>query len=109
MLSEAKYLVVQVSAPNEAEARMIARSVVERKLAASAQIFPVYSVYEWRNEIKEHAEYLILLKSKRNLYPALEALLTEIHSYEVPEIFAIPFVAGATSYLQWIDAVTNDA
>lgn len=107
MNSETPYIVVQVSAESSEQAQSIAHRAVEQKLAACAQIFPIRSCYEWEGAIAEDDEYLILLKTHRDVYQQLEACIGEVHSYDVPEIMALPVVAGSESYLKWIDEVVR--
>jgi periplasmic divalent cation tolerance protein len=101
------YLFVQVTARDADEAWTIARTIVERKLAAAAQVFPIRSCYWWQGELTEDNEYLIFMKTRAEAYEALEACVRELHSYQVPAIFALPIVAGSESYLHWIDAVVQ--
>lgn len=102
MNNHTPYMVVLTTAGTSDEARTIARAVVERKLAACAQIFPIQSIYEWEDSIAEDSEQLVLLKSRRDVYDELEACIAELHSYDVPEIIAMPIVAGSRAYLQWL-------
>ena len=97
------YIVVQVAVENEEQAARIAMAVVEKKLAACAQIFPIKSTYEWKNNIVQDSEWLIFMKTRKEVFDELQAYVKELHSYEVPEILAIPVVAGSSSYLSWID------
>lgn len=103
MNTDSLYLVVQVSAGSTEEAWTIARTTIERKLVACAQIFPIRSCYEWEGTVVEDNEQLVLMKTHSRAYPALEACIKEIHSYDVPEILALPVAAGEDSYLQWVD------
>jgi periplasmic divalent cation tolerance protein len=102
---ESSAVVVLVAAGSQQEARTIARVAVERKLAACAQILPIQSVYEWEGKIEEDAEYLVLLKTQRAAYQELEACVNEQHSYEVPEILALPIAAGLEAYMTWMAGV----
>lgn len=105
MSTETSAIVVLVAAANAEQARTIARTTVERKLAACAQVLPIQSYYEWEGAIVEDDELLILLKSRREVYAELEACVKELHSYSVPEIIALPIVAGSASYLHWLDSI----
>lgn len=109
MSAEPKYIIVQVSAGSSDEAWAVARTVVERKLVACAQVFPIRSCYEWQGNIEVDDEHLILMKTRHDAYTALEACIREVHSYDVPEIMAIPVVAGSHDYQQWIDDVVKIA
>ncbi len=107
MVSEMPYIVVLVAAGSPEEARSIARASVERKQAACAQIMPIQSVYEWEGAIEEDSEHLVLLKSHRDSYAALEQTVLELHSYDVPEILVLPVSEGHAPYLQWLTGVVR--
>ena len=103
-MSEEKqeYGVILVTAASKSEAEMIARSLVSSKLAACVTFLPVQSIYTWQNQIEQAEEWQLIIKSKLDRFSDLEAKVRELHSYEVPEIIAIPIVAGSHHYLQWI-------
>ncbi|MGH9667030.1 MAG: divalent-cation tolerance protein CutA [Bryobacteraceae bacterium] len=85
-------------------AARLARRLVEERLAACVNLFPgVRSVYRWQGKIEESQELMLLIKSSRQLLPALIAELEKIHPYEVPEIVALPIVDGGKPYLDWLD------
>jgi periplasmic divalent cation tolerance protein len=107
METENPYIIVQVSASDTEQAWTIAQAVVTQKLVACAQVFPIRSVYEWEGGVTQDDEYLILMKTRRDIYERLEALVVELHSYDVPEIMALPVVAGSAPYLKWIDEVVG--
>lgn len=98
-----EYLCVIVSAGSSHEAREMARTVVERRLAACAQMLPMRSIYIWDGKLAEDEEYLILFKTRADRYRALEAAILAQHSYKVPEILALPVVAGSKDYLKWLN------
>jgi periplasmic divalent cation tolerance protein len=104
----ARYLQVQTTTDSRAEAMELARSAVERRLAACAQVAgPVTSTYWWEGSVERQEEWLVLLKLPAGGYGALAAFLTERHSYDEPEIVATPIVAGSESFLSWIDEETG--
>jgi periplasmic divalent cation tolerance protein len=107
MSTETPYIVVLVAAGSIEEARSLARTAVERKLAACVQFFPIQSVFEWEGAIQEETEYLLLFKSRRDAYADLEASLREVHSYDVPEIIALPLSDGHEPYLQWLTGIVG--
>ena len=77
------------------EARRIAQRLLEKRLAACVNIVPgVSSMYWWQGKIEESAEYLLVIKSRRDLLPALRDALSEVHSYQVPEVVALSIVDG---------------
>jgi periplasmic divalent cation tolerance protein len=86
------------------EARKIARELVERKLAACANIIPrIESIYRWKDEIETSTEYLLVIKTTANAFTSLRNALGELHSYEVPECVAIPVTDGSAAYLKWME------
>lgn len=103
-MSEEKqaYGVILVTAASQSEAEMIARSLLSAKLAACVTLLPVQSIYTWQNEIQQAEEWQLMIKSKLDRFSDLEAKIRELHSYEVPEMIALPIVAGSHPYLQWI-------
>ncbi|MBW4443245.1 MAG: divalent-cation tolerance protein CutA [Plectolyngbya sp. WJT66-NPBG17] len=101
-MAETTYGVVLVTAASKPEAEMIARSLISAKLAACVTLLPVQSIYTWQDEIEQAEEWQLIIKSKLDRFPDLEAKICELHSYEVPEIIALPIVAGSQPYLQWI-------
>jgi|SRR5580704_14565412 periplasmic divalent cation tolerance protein len=97
-------IIVLVSCGSRAEARQIARALVERRLAACvSQIgFPVTSTYRWEGRVESAKEFLLLIKTSKKRFGALRAALRKLHSYKVPEIIALPIAAGSRAYLDWI-------
>ncbi|MBW1912381.1 MAG: divalent-cation tolerance protein CutA [Deltaproteobacteria bacterium] len=92
----------------EEDARKIARNIVEKRLAACAQVIgPITSTFWWKDKIDEVEEWLLILKTRNDLYGKLEKAIKEIHPYEVPEILALPVVAGNQDYLDWLDNETG--
>lgn len=100
-----EYLQVTTTTDSAEEARRIASTLVERRLAACVQVIgPIESHYRWRGEIERAAEWLCLMKTEASRYPELERAIGELHSYEQPELIATPIVAGSPGYLDWIVA-----
>ena len=95
-------VVVYVTASSPDEAAAIARALVEERLAACVNQTPVHSVYRWQGQVEEAAEILLVAKTRRSALDALAARVRALHSYTVPEIIALPLVAGSPPYLQWI-------
>jgi periplasmic divalent cation tolerance protein len=97
-------IVVLTTCESEEQASRLARRLVEKKLAACVNILPqIRSVYRWKDKIEDAAEFQLVIKSRRDLFDALRAEIAEIHSYEIPEIIAIPIVDGSPGYLAWLD------
>jgi periplasmic divalent cation tolerance protein len=97
------YLIVFVTAGNREEAVKIVRTLLEEKLIACGNIVdPVSSLFWWQGEIEEEKEALVIMKSHEKLFKKLSKRVTELHSYDVPEILALPIVDGSPSYLDWL-------
>jgi periplasmic divalent cation tolerance protein len=96
--------VVLVTCASLSEARRIARSVVEARLAACVNILrsPVESVYRWKGAVETAREYLLLIKTTKRSLGALEDKVKKIHSHEVPEFISLPIVEGSRTYLRWL-------
>lgn len=97
-------IVVLVTCGSAKEARKIARAVVEQRLAACANIVmtPVRSVYRWKGRVESAKEFLLIIKTTQGRFAALKAEIKRLHSYDVPEIIALPITRGAAAYLAWI-------
>ena len=96
-------IVVFMTAPTADEALRIANELVERKLAACVQILPeIESVYRWNGEVQRDKEILILVKTTAAQFDALERAVREIHSYDTPEIVAVPMARVSEPYRAWL-------
>ena len=94
---------VLVMAGNEDEAASIAHALVDERLAACVNIIgPARSIYRWRGAVEDAREYLLLIKTSARLYTKVERRVRELHSYEVPEVVALPFASGSHPYLEWL-------
>jgi periplasmic divalent cation tolerance protein len=94
---------VMVACADIEQARRMAHDLVERRLAACVQIVPsVESVYRWKAQVETAAEVLLLIKTNAESWDALVAAVRALHSYDVPEILAVPIVQGLPEYLQWM-------
>ena len=101
-------LVVLITAPSSEEGEAIARALVEEKLAACVNVIPsVTSLYRWRGELQREGEVLLVVKSRRGLFDRLAARVRELHSYQVPEIIALPVILGDEDYLRWLSEATQ--
>jgi len=96
------FVVVLVTADSEVEAEAIAKSLVENQLAACVSLSPIRSIYTWQGEIHSAAEWQLVIKTDLAKFEDLKTKVREMHSYEVPEIIAIPIVAGSEAYLDWL-------
>lgn len=98
-----KIVVLSTCASSE-EADRIARGLVEGRLAACVQLVEgARSIYHWQGKIEESKETLLLIKTRRDLLPALREAVSRIHSYETPEMVALTIVDGSQAYLDWMD------
>jgi len=99
------YTLVMVTASSREEAEKIATTLLERKLIACANILgPVSSRFWWQGKIDSAEEYMIFMKTKQQLFDQVADNVKQLHSYEVPEIIALPIVEGAKPYLEWINS-----
>ncbi len=94
--------VVLVTAGSEEEARAIAQALVQEKLAACVNFTPIQSVYTWQGEIQQDQEWQLLIKTDLARFDQLAARIQALHSYDVPEIIALPIQQGAAAYLSWM-------
>ena len=98
-----RYRVVLVTCGSMAEARKIGRAVVEKELAACANIVAgVESIYRWKGKVEQAREALVVMKTSATRLRELEREVKRLHSYDVPEFIALPIVAGSKEYLKWI-------
>ena len=96
-------IVVYVTAPNEDEATGIAKALVEAKLAACVNIISnIRSIYSWQGNLEDDSEVLMIIKTRKQLFDSLTVEVKKLHSYDVPEIIALPISLGSEDYLGWI-------
>ena len=99
-----EFIQVVTTTETKDQAQRIAQAVVEKRLAACAQIVgPISSTYWWKGKVESADEWMCLMKTRNDLFADLERAIREIHPYEVPEIVAVPIVAGSASYMNWLD------
>ena len=99
-----EHVQVLTTADSEDEAERIAAALVERRLAACVQIIgPIRSTYRWQGGVEQAEEWRCEAKTAAGLYPRVEAAIRDLHSYDEPEVIALPILAGAPGYLAWID------
>ena len=100
--------IVLSTAGSEQEAHKIAHILVERRLAACVNILPqVQSIYRWKDEIESAQEWLLLIKTRADKFPAVRDAIGELHSYEVPECIVLEIEDGSLPYLQWLEKATQ--
>jgi periplasmic divalent cation tolerance protein len=101
------YCVVLATAGSQEEADKIANMLLEKRAASCVQMSPITSVYHWEGKIERSSEIRLVIKTTEALYPRVESLIRENHSYEVPQIVKIPINAGLKEYLDWISKETD--
>jgi periplasmic divalent cation tolerance protein len=103
-----EYIQVLTTTEDLEDARRIAGELVQQKLAACVQITgPIESTYRWKGAIENAEEWQCWIKSRRELFDQIEAAIRKIHPYEVPEILAMPILAGGADYLAWLNEETK--
>ncbi|MFZ0821877.1 MAG: divalent-cation tolerance protein CutA [Candidatus Acidiferrales bacterium] len=98
-------IVVLVTCASSAESRRIASSLVKKRLAACGNVCgsAISSIYRWKGKVEKAREVLLILKTTREAFAKLEREIRRLHSYKVPEIIALPVVAGSRAYLNWVN------
>jgi periplasmic divalent cation tolerance protein len=103
------YIVIFTTCANAAEAERIAQALVTGRLAACVQILPaIRSIYLWQSKVESAEEHLLFIKTSQVRFEAVRLKIEELHSYEVPEVIALPITAGAGKYLAWLGAIVDD-
>ena len=98
------YVVIFITAKDVDEAKKIARRLLEEKLIACANILSgVRSLFWWQGKVDDAEEALLIMKTRQRLFPKIRKTVQSLHSYDVPEIIALPLVDGNKEYLHWID------
>lgn len=101
-------LVIFCTAPSENEAKLISETLVKEKLAACvSRMSGVQSVYIWKDKICDEKEWLLIIKSRKSCLDQMTTRIKSIHSYEVPEIVALPIMGGSEDYLNWLETNTQ--
>jgi periplasmic divalent cation tolerance protein len=96
-------LLVLTTVADRAAGAALAQALLERRLAACVNVgAPVDSLYHWRGRIETATEVAVTIKTRAALYSKIEAAIREIHDYELPEIIAVPILAGYAPYLGWL-------
>ena len=96
-------IVVLITAKNAREGARIARHLLDKRLIACANLVPqVRSLYRWQGKLADEKECWMILKSTRELFPEIQAEVEKLHSYDVPEVIALPIIEGSAKYLNWI-------
>lgn len=101
------FIIVYITAASLKQANVIARVLVSKKAAACVSLTKVSSLFSWKGKLEKSNEVLMIAKSKRRLWKKLKSLVIKHHSYEVPEIIALPIITGYKPYLDWIKNTTS--
>jgi periplasmic divalent cation tolerance protein len=97
-------IVVLTTCDSDQQAQSLARHLIEHRLAACVNILPgTRSVYRWKDNIEDAAEFLLVIKSRRDVFINLREAIASLHSYEIPEVIALPVIDGSEAYLNWLD------
>lgn len=108
MTDEATRVVIFITAAGEEEARRIARLLLDQKKVACVNIVSrVDSLFWWQGKLDSAQETLLIAKTRASLVPEIVAMVKQAHSYELPEIIALPVIGGNEDYLKWIDSVVQ--
>ena len=106
--STTQVVLVLVTTSSRKEAMTIAEALVKEKQAACVNILPsVTSIFRWQKKVQRNREKLMLIKTTRRRYPALEKAIRSLHSYEVPEIISIRIDRGLPQYIDWVERETT--
>lgn len=106
--SAEEVFVILVTVANQEEAVRIGEGVVKAKLAACANVVPgIQSIYRWKGKVVKSPEFLLILKSSKARYSELEKAIKAMHTYETPEIIALPVKEGLDQYLRWVRTETR--
>lgn len=107
-MDEAVAIVIFITAPTFDKGEEIARALVTEGIAACASIIPrITSIYRWDGKICQDEEVLIVVKSRKSLFPEIRDRVKSLHSYDVPEIISLPIIDGLPDYLQWLKKATK--
>lgn len=97
------YCVVFTTASSESEAENLAAALIDSRLAACVSLFPIKSVYTWRGEVQREAEWQLVIKTRADCFERVAARVRSLHSYDTPEIIALPIEQASADYLSWLD------
>lgn len=98
-----KYSVVLTTTGSQQEANQLSELLVREKLAACVQSMPITSTYTWEGQLTQDSEWLLLIKTRSEIFEKLESFILANHSYDTPEIIQLPVEAGFSGYLAWIE------
>jgi len=100
-----EYIQVITTTERREDAQKIADTLVEKRLAGCVQILgPITSTYRWKGNVETAEEWLVTIKTRKNLYSQVEEAIKATHPYETPEIIAVPITTGSREYLEWLNS-----
>jgi periplasmic divalent cation tolerance protein len=105
---QSEYSIIKATFPDMDSAKRVAKLLVEERLAACSQLFPIESVYLWQGKVCDEREVMVFIKTKTKLFDKVAAVIGENHTYEVPEIVQLPITGGLPEYLNWIEDCTEN-
>ncbi|HYP57801.1 MAG TPA: divalent-cation tolerance protein CutA [Beijerinckia sp.] len=105
--NEMTYAIVMTTCEGPENAKLIAKNLIERRLAACVQLLPIESYFTWEGELQNAQELLLLCKTKSGAFQDVEALIRKLHTYTTPEIVQVPIERGSKAYLDWISSMTR--
>ena len=106
-MTTGNFVEIKTTCSTEQEARTIAASIVESRLAACVQVSPISSIYRWQGKIETSDEWLCIIKTTNERYPAVRDAILHMHSYECPQIVVLSIKDGTNDYLNWIEEVVK--
>ena len=108
-MKESSQVVILITTATEEEARSIAGLLLNQRKAACVNIVPrVDSLFRWQGKLDSAKESLLIIKTRASLLPEIVEMVKKAHSYELPEIIALPIINGSEDYLKWIDNETGE-
>lgn len=106
-MGDISFLIVTTTTETKNHAQEMARHLVMKKLVACAEIHEIQSTYVWKDELCETSEFLLVMKTRADLYQKIETEIKSMHTYELPQIIALPITQGLPAYLHWIEEQTR--
>ncbi len=101
------HVLVTTTTATQADGERLADALLAARLVACVQFVPIHSRYRWNGEVVDDAEVLLIAKTRADLWPEIQELVTALHPYDVPELVMVPLSGGSAPYLAWIDEVTG--
>lgn len=103
-----KHSIIMTTTNSNENLDQIIKALLDARLAACLQYYPIKSAYVWEDKIQQDDEILLLIKTKSSLFPNIEEIINKVHSYEEPEVLMLPIEKGSRGYLDWVNNVTKN-